>query len=132
MPTPEEIEVAELLLRKGASDRDAARLLASDSHQLDDVVGFRVHQAVEKSIKAVLAIHGFEFPRTHDLTHLAGLVAASGLDIPHEVVESEWLAPWGVTMRYDEPAAPIDRAAAVKVAARSIAWAHDLIDAALR
>ena len=62
MPTPEEIEVAELLLRKGASDRDAARLLASDSHQLDDVVGFRVHQAVEKSIKAVLAIHGFEFP----------------------------------------------------------------------
>jgi len=35
-------------------------------------------------------------------------------------------------MRYDEPAAPIDRAAAVKVAARSIAWAHDLIDAALR
>ncbi len=130
MPTPEEIEVGKLLLGKGASDRAAARLLAGDPGQLDDVVGFHAHQAVEKSIKAVLAIRGFEIPRTHDLTHLAGLVAASGLDIPHEVVEAEWLAPWAVTMRYDEPAASLDRAAAVEVAARSVAWPHALIDAA--
>jgi hypothetical protein len=67
LPTPEEVEVAELFLRKAASDLSAARVLARDPDQGDDVVGFHAQQVVEKSLKAVLAVRGFEIPRTHDL-----------------------------------------------------------------
>lgn len=55
LPTPEEIEAADLFLGKAASDLAAARLLAGDDEQDDDVVGFHAHQAVEKSLKAVVA-----------------------------------------------------------------------------
>jgi HEPN domain-containing protein len=74
LPTPEEVEVADLLLRKAASDLSAARALARDPEQQDDVVGFHAQQAVEKSLKAVLAVRGFEIPRTHDLDLLTRLV----------------------------------------------------------
>lgn len=51
LPTPEEVEVADLLLRKVASDLSAARALARDPEQQDDVVGFHAQQAIEKSLK---------------------------------------------------------------------------------
>jgi HEPN domain-containing protein len=41
----------------------AARTLAADAGQQDDVVGFHAQQAVEKSIKAVLALRGNDIPR---------------------------------------------------------------------
>ncbi len=81
MPTPEEFEVAGLLLRKAASDLLAARALARDTDQQDDVVGFHAQQAVEKSLKAVLAVRGFEIPRTHDLDLLTRLVARDPDDL---------------------------------------------------
>jgi hypothetical protein len=52
LPTPEELEVAELFLRKAASDLAAARTLAAAPGQQDDVVGFHAQQAVE--MEAVL------------------------------------------------------------------------------
>jgi HEPN domain-containing protein len=82
LPTPEEVEVAELLLAKAASDLSAARALARDLDQQDDVVGFHAQQAVEKALKAVLAVRGFEIPRTHDLDLLTRLVVRGSADIP--------------------------------------------------
>lgn len=66
MPEPEQREVAILLLRKATSDLAAARTLAADTDQLDDVVGFHVQQAIEKAIKSALAWLLGEVPRTHD------------------------------------------------------------------
>src|SRR5437764_1450762 len=67
LPTPEEIEAADLFLGKAAPDLAAARLLAGDDEQDDDVVGFHAQQAVEKSLKAVVAVRSLELPRSHDL-----------------------------------------------------------------
>jgi HEPN domain-containing protein len=67
LPTPEEIEVADLFLSKAASDLAAAQSLARDAGQADDVVGFHAQQAVEKSLKAVVAARGREIPRSHEL-----------------------------------------------------------------
>jgi hypothetical protein len=40
LPTPEELEVADLFLSKATSDLAAARALAHDPDQGDDVIGF--------------------------------------------------------------------------------------------
>jgi len=65
LPTPDQREVAALLLRKATSDLNAARTLAADPRQTDDVVGFHVQQSIEKAIKSSLATHVVEVPRTH-------------------------------------------------------------------
>jgi HEPN domain-containing protein len=57
LPTPEEIKVADLFLSKAASDLAAAGSLARDPDQADDVVGFHAQQAVEKALKAVVALN---------------------------------------------------------------------------
>ena len=99
MPTPEELEVAALLVRKAASDLAAAQALCRDPDQLDDVIGFHAQQAVEKSLKAVLAFRGLEIPRTHDLSHVIGLVDLGAAGLPDDIKHAEWLGPWAVAMR---------------------------------
>ncbi|MBV8947427.1 MAG: HEPN domain-containing protein, partial [Solirubrobacterales bacterium] len=60
------MEAADLFLGKAASDLAAARLLAGDDDQEDDVVGFHAQLVVEKSLKAVVAVRSLEIPRSHD------------------------------------------------------------------
>jgi HEPN domain-containing protein len=126
LPTPEEVEVADLLLRKAASDLSAARALARDPEQQDDVVGFHAQQAVEKSLKAVPAVRGFEIPRTHDLDLLTRLVGGDG----NELVDAKALPPWAVATRYDAVDATLDRREAVEIAERSLTWARERVEAA--
>lgn len=93
MPTPEHLEVAQLLLQKAEGDLAAARLLASDPSQADHVVGFHAQQAVEKSLKAVLAVREVEIPLSHDLGFLVKLCEAAD-PVPSDVAGSSWLTPW--------------------------------------
>ncbi|HST55308.1 MAG TPA: HEPN domain-containing protein [Solirubrobacteraceae bacterium] len=130
MPTPEQLEVADLYLTKAASDLAAARALASDAGQQDDVVGFHAQQAVEKSMKAVLALRGSDIPRSHDLVLLARLASKENDRTPPELEEAQSLSPWAVAMRYDEMEARLDRDAAIRVAAASLSWADGLVAAA--
>ncbi len=62
MPRPEHVEVAQLLLEKATGDLVALRVLVADENQTDHVIGFHAQQAVEKSIKAVLATCEIEIP----------------------------------------------------------------------
>jgi len=96
LPTPEEIEVADLFLSKAASDLAAAGSLALDPDQADDVVGFHAQQAVEKALKAVVAARGLEIPRSHDVVLLIRLVGSGAEGLPGEVGQAGWLNPWAV------------------------------------
>ncbi len=129
MPTPEQAEVADLYLAKAASDLTAARALALDAEQQDDVVGFHAQQAVEKSIKAVLALRGHDIPRTHDLVLLTRLVSEDD-NPPTELEQAQSLSPWAVAMRYDEMEASLDRDAAIRIADAALGWATTLVAAA--
>lgn len=120
MPTPEEIEAADLFLGKAASDVAAARSLAADANQADDVVGFHAQQAVEKAFKAVVAVRSLEIPRSHDIGLLLRLLDPGEGELPKEIGEADWLNPWAVTMRYDEPGTEFDRSRAVQVARRAL------------
>jgi HEPN domain-containing protein len=130
LPTPEEIEAAELFLGKAASDLAAARLLASDDDQDDDVVGFHAQQAVEKALKAVVAVRSLEIPRSHDLGLLIRLLDLAEHELPVAIRQADWLNPWAVALRYDHPGATLDRSLAVEVADESLLWALERVSAA--
>jgi HEPN domain-containing protein len=49
-------------LTAARSDIRAAKALAADADQSNDVIGFHAQQAVEKAIKAVLVASGMEIP----------------------------------------------------------------------
>lgn len=84
---------------------------------------------MEKSLKAVLAIRGFEIPRTHDLDLLTRLVTGSD-ELPSDLADAKSLSPWAVAMRYDEMEAALDRDSALSIARSSIRWARSIVDAA--
>jgi len=127
LPTPEHIEVARVLLGKAAGDLAAVRVLAVDSAQADHVVGFHAQQAVEKSIKAVLASRELEIPLTHDLGYLLAL-CEDDQSLPPDVASSSWRTPWAAGWRYDTEASSIDRALAASVAESAVGWSRSLID----
>ncbi|MDW8468096.1 MAG: HEPN domain-containing protein [Burkholderiales bacterium] len=61
-------------MSKAADDLYVARRLAADPEAPGWILGFHAQQAAEKSLKAVLALHRIEYPRTHNLAMLLELV----------------------------------------------------------
>ncbi len=58
-------ERARTFLRRADADLAAVRAMEALDEVPDEIVGFHGQQAAEKLIKAVLAAHGIDFPRTH-------------------------------------------------------------------
>jgi len=127
-PSPEHVEYAELLLRRAKGDLRVCQALAEDADIDDNAIGFHAQQAVEKALKVALVLAEVELPRTHDLELLVEQVRASGATVPDELVSVEWLTPWAVDLRYDEPAS-LDRPAALAVAESAVSWATGLLNA---
>ncbi len=102
-PSPEHVEYAETLLRLADADLYACRVLADADDLADGAVGFHAQQAVEKALKAAIVLAEAELPRTHDLEQLREQVEAAGAQLPSELAGVDWLTPWAVALRYDEP-----------------------------
>ncbi|MBV8712121.1 MAG: HEPN domain-containing protein [Solirubrobacterales bacterium] len=124
------MEAADLFLGKAASDLAAARLLAGDDDQEDDVVGFHAQLVVEKSLKAVVAVRSLEIPRSHDLGLLIRLPDSAGRRLPKGIREPDWLNPVGGHSAIRPAGATLDRSLAVEVATRSRLWARECVNAA--
>ena len=127
MPRPEHVDLAHLLLRKASADLAAIRALAADAEPHDEAIGFHAQQAVEKALKAVLALSELPSPRTQDLTYLVELLHAHGINVPATIAEPEWLSPWAVTTRYDDLDDTLDRNAAIEAADSAVAWAKAVL-----
>lgn len=130
-PSPEQIEYAELLLRRANGDLQACRVLADDADIDDNIIGFHAQQAVEKAIKAVLVLADADLPLTHDLKFLGRQVRETGIEPPQDILDTAWLTPWAAELRYDEPIA-LDRAAALAAAESASGWATSLLADAKR
>lgn len=87
-------------MQKGDSDRRTAELAVGAAGPFDTAC-FHAQQAVEKYLKAVLAVAGQPIPRTHDLEDIydqcLGVAAALALDR----FELSVLTPYAVQLRYD-------------------------------
>ena len=87
-------------LLKARSDLNAChRTLESDGPY--DTTCFHAQQAIEKSLKALLAFHGQPVPRTHDLEELQRLcLPLQALPALNQYDFSE-TTDYGVLVRYD-------------------------------
>lgn len=104
------------LLAMARKDFDALRGMIDHPLFADEIFGFHAQQAVEKSLKAWLALSGADYPLTHDLSRLLSLLEAQAIDVaPYwPLVE---LTIFAVQARYDADLmaseAPLDRPAVI-------------------
>lgn len=95
------LDLARLLVRKAESDlANAQRTI--DSPGPYDTGLFHCQQAVEKYLKALLAVHNVTYPKIHDVTVLAELgetFCPALQSLPFSLAEFN---PFAVTIRYDD------------------------------
>jgi HEPN domain-containing protein len=77
-----------LLLRKAAID--------------DETLGFHAQQAAEKAIKALLALAGCDYPRSHNIGLLLDLLNSQRIALPGNDDGLVALTPFGTVFRYDD------------------------------
>lgn len=125
----EPADIPGVLLDLAAADELAARSLLPIEGITDGVLGFHAQQAVEKAVKAVLALNSVEFPYSHDLNGLLGLCRKNGIDIPGDLAGVGHLSVFAVRLRYDASSpAHLDRDQAIAWAAAALEWARGLIE----
>lgn len=122
-------ELAETLLEKAAGDLATVRAIAGSEEVPDEAVGLHAQQAVEKTLKAVLASRDVHYPFTHDIDRLAELVEEEGLELPDEIGDAGVLTPWALAHRYESASAlGADREEMLALASAAVAWASSLLD----
>lgn len=95
------LDLARLLVRKAESDLAAVRRTVTSTGPYDTGL-FHCQQAVEKYLKALLAVHNVNYPKIHDVTVLAELAepfCPALATIPFSLAEFN---PFAVTIRYDD------------------------------
>jgi HEPN domain-containing protein len=121
-------EHAELLLRKARQDEFALEKLVTDPASPDEILGFHAQQAVEKTLKAVLALHDVRYPFVHDLKTLVDLLGKSKISFPQQLEEVRRLTPFATVFRYEylpaEPRRALDRSWALELVRHVRAWAE--------
>jgi HEPN domain-containing protein len=105
------------LLVMARKDFNALRGMIDNPLFADEIFGFHVQQAIEKSLKAWLAARSVIFPLTHDLSRLLDLLEENGADVNlfWSLVQYTVFA---VQARYEtglvETETPIDRVAVIE------------------
>ncbi len=118
------LDHASALLVMARKDFDATRGMIDNPLFADEIFGFHVQQAVEKSLKAWLAVRKIEFPLTHDISRLLSLLEESGVDVDLFWPLVEYTV-FAVQARYEAglmaPDELIDRLAAVEAVGQLLA-----------
>lgn len=131
---PPELEVALISLEKAQQDLVAAQKLLHDADISDEIVGFHIQQAIEKSFKAILLRHTIDYPHTHNLRLLIDLCRNSHIQIPSEFLQVDVFNRFAVQWRYDllpsTNQAALDREAAYSLAHQVWSWADELVNEA--
>ena len=106
---------------KADADMAVAEHLLSDETAFPNAITFHCQQAAEKCLKALLTRWDIEFPKTHVLAHLIGLVETRDAALATSLLDAIVLTPYGVELRYpgDRPdASPEEARQAVRLARR--------------
>ena len=110
-------------LKKADSDLAAAhRVIDGDGPY--DTACYHTQQAIEKTLKAVLAYHGHAIPRTHNLEDLGAAVIDVVSSLELDVDELADITPFAVELRYDPDFWPDHQTAAGALAAARLVRAQ--------
>ena len=125
-------EAAMSLLEKARGDRQAYNALITDPMMPSWLLGFHAQQAVEKALKSVLTFATVEYPRTHNISMLIGLLKQCNMTLPPNAEELSQLTPFGAAFRYDASFSPdgsadIDRLWVSRCIDLTISWAESYI-----
>lgn len=95
-----EYDEARQLLTAAYKDLRALQNMTDTAVFADEVFGFHAQQAIEKTLKAWLAMLGAVYPRTHDITLLLSILTAHGqsVDSLDDLIEFN---PYAVQFRYE-------------------------------
>jgi HEPN domain-containing protein len=93
---------ARLLQRKAAQDLAVLDRLLDDPAIDNETLGYHAQQAAEKLIKALLALHGHDYPRSHNIGLLLDLLASHDIPLPERFEALQTLTPFGTVFRYDD------------------------------
>jgi len=131
---PELIRLAVALVERAVADRNALRVLAAHPEVASEIAGVHAEQAVEKGLKAALAVDDVEPPRTHDIPFLVELLQAADVTPPITSDDADALYPYAVEFRYagsiDEDALHPTRM--VEIADLVVVWVLSFTDDARR
>jgi HEPN domain-containing protein len=108
---------AAMMLALARDDLAILEEMRNASRVSDRGVGFHAQQAIEKALKAWLALAGVDYPKTHDLQNLFALLAERGVVVPDPFRDLEYLTDYAVVFRYtipDNPDTKLDRAAVIR------------------
>ena len=89
------------MLTKAAQDEAAADHLMNAPKVGEETVGFRLQQAAEKLLKAVLVERDIPYELSHNLLYLLQLLEAGGARPPAETQDLGMLNPFALAFRYD-------------------------------
>lgn len=123
-------ELARLLLQKARQDLDLVVSVADSETVADEIIGFHIQQAIEKSIKSALTRLGVQYEFTHDLSILYRQVENNGLTPPSSIDAVEELTIFAVQFRYllYEEEQGFNRNAALTLAEKYVEWANSIIE----
>jgi HEPN domain-containing protein len=100
-PPPEpDAEIVGQWLRKAHDDLAVADVVLATTPSARWAACFHAQQSVEKTMKALLVLRAVDFPKTHSLGYLAGLLGETGDLLDAGAVKS--LQQWAVAGRYPE------------------------------
>ena len=90
-----------LFLQKARKDVDSFHLLATNDSLLENAL-FHAQQAVEKWLKALIALTGMENEKTHNLVYLLKLIQQHHLELNDSKFQdyAALLTPYAVNIRY--------------------------------
>ncbi len=125
-------EVAGEWLRRARSDLVLAKQPKPEGVFWEDLC-FHAEQAAEKAIKAVMVLERIDFPRTHDVSELLGLLTRAGHSVPADVLIAETISDYATVTRYPGNRQPVSEEEyrwAISVAEDVVRWAEGVIHAA--
>lgn len=122
MPSREQLATVALeWIRRAEEDLQAASFLLKLGKECPTAtIGFHAQQCVEKLLKALLVVRGIDFPKTHDIEKLVGLMPLDAI-ISLPVAEQRILSIYATVTRYPgdyEPVSVKDARTAVSRARR--------------
>jgi HEPN domain-containing protein len=128
---PHDADSPRAWLRFAESDL-ALAVATNDNRVLFENLCFHAQQTVEKSIKAVLVMHGIDFPKTHNIEWLLDLLP-SDVERTEALLESRALSGYATVMRYPgaaETPSEDEYRNAVDLASAVFEWAKQIVDRA--
>ncbi len=89
-------------VREAIEDLQVANLAISATPPLVEPAAYHCQQTAEKLFKGLLVASAIDVPRTHDLEHLATLLADHYNEFADDIQGLAIISPWSVVTRYPQ------------------------------